>query len=794
MNDGRRREEVEARRFDWALREVVGDERAPDVTAAVLARAAAGDSGERAEAIPALSRRRWLALAALFLLGVFTVLGVALARRGPGEGVTVDEAQGRQVTVVTRAEAIPALPPDLQAVELRDLGDAAVAALVLRCPELEHLCVFASTATSRPGTVPDGAVSITDAALPAIGSLWRLRRLELVGVGHVKGTGLGELARLPYLESLTLSMFDLDDDSLQVLPRLQSLRELDLMANQGYGERGLATIGACKGLRRLSLSGSAPLRDEWFQSLASLTSLQSLDLFGTGLTRRLLFARGFPEPRSPRFGERSLGVAALQRWPALRTLSLANALHLEPSVGAALVRLCPGLQSVVLDVCLEIDDTTVADLLALRFLRSLSLRDCKKVTATSVPLLAAAHQLREVHFGKAPWLTMAHAERLLRSGKDVTCARPEDPAFEADLARLRASFETALAVPRVQVLRSLAEIDALPDDLTHVDLRGLGDGAAVRLASHRQLRHVGVVRDDDEPFTKAGLQALARLPLLEELELNNLPNLEADALTALRAGKALRSLDIVGVRVDDAAMQVLPDLPGLTALTLTGVKTLGDVGLQAIARCRGLQRLGLPNCGVREAAALARVGDLQQLVELDLRDNPGLLDRAVMSLQNCRSLRRLVLAGGQFSSMALQAVTGLRQLEALDLGGNDQLVTSALQLLPVGLQELGLANCQGFGADAATLLRDRFPGLRSLDLADNAWVTDAALAAIVANPSLQQLQLNGCQQLTNASFATIRAARSLRSVHVVRTAVMSQEQQRQLAAERPELQVVRQVW
>jgi Leucine-rich repeat (LRR) protein len=356
------------------------------------------------------------------------------------------------------------------------------------------------------------------------------------------------------------------------------------------------------------------------------------------------------------------------------------------------------------------------------------------------------------------------------------------------------SFEAALAVPRAQVLRSLAEIDALPDDVTHVDLRGLGDGAAVRLANHRQLRHVGIVRDDDQPFTKAGLLALARLPLLEELELNNLPNLEAEALTALREAKALRSLDIVGVRVDDTGLQVLPDLPGLTTLTLTGIKTFGDVGLQAIARCRGLQRLGLPNCGVLEAAALAHVGDLQQLVELDLRDNPGLLDRAVMSLQNCTSLRRLVLAGGQFSSMALQAVTGLRRLEALDLAGNDQLFTSALQLLPVGLRELGLANCQGLGADAATLLRDRFPGLRSLALTDNAWVTDAGLAAIVANPSLQQLQLNGCQQLTNASFATIRAARSLRSVHVVRTAVMSQEQERQLAAERPELQVVRQVW
>ena len=119
MNDGRRREEVEARRFDWALREVVGDERAPDVTAAVLARAAAGDSGERAEAIPALSRRRWLALAALFLLGVFTVLGVALALAAR----TQLQAAGTPTAVVS-----------MPSWELFEAQDAAYRARVLGAP------------------------------------------------------------------------------------------------------------------------------------------------------------------------------------------------------------------------------------------------------------------------------------------------------------------------------------------------------------------------------------------------------------------------------------------------------------------------------------------------------------------------------------------------------------------------------------------------------------------------------------------------------------------------------------
>ncbi|HEU4418323.1 MAG TPA: hypothetical protein VFT55_05250, partial [Planctomycetota bacterium] len=71
MNGANEDDEVLERRFDWALREVTGGERAPDVTAAVLARAAAGETGEE-RAVRWLGGARWLAFAAVFLLGVLT--------------------------------------------------------------------------------------------------------------------------------------------------------------------------------------------------------------------------------------------------------------------------------------------------------------------------------------------------------------------------------------------------------------------------------------------------------------------------------------------------------------------------------------------------------------------------------------------------------------------------------------------------------------------------------------------------------------------------------------------------
>ena len=796
---GGRDEEVVARRFDWALREALGGERAPDVTAAVLARAAAGEAVDiddvAASGAPAMSRWRWLALAAVFLLGVLTVLGVAFATRH-GEGAARDEAQGAKVRVITKAGQIAGLPQELRAIEVHNFDDEALAALASRCPDLEHLCVFASTATSRFESIGATAVSITDEAFPTLGSLAKLRQLELVGVGHVQGRRMQELERLPRLESLTLSFFDLDDDSLQVLPRLPSLQNLDLNTNQGYGERGLAAIAACPGLRSLSLNGSAPLQDEWFAPLARLTSLQSLELWGTGLTRRLLFARGFPEPRVPKFGERSIGVAALQAWPALRRLSLANALQIEASVGAKLRRDCPGLQDLVLDTCLEIDDTTVADVLALRFLRSLSLRNCPKVTAMSLPLLREARQLCEVHFENAPWLTLAEVEQLMQSGKRVTCPRAEDPAFEAGLARLQQQYGQVLAAPRVLVVHEAAALAALPDDVTHVELRGLGDLAVESLARRASLQHVGIVRDDGAgsgrtPFTRKGLRTLAALPNLAELELNNLPNLEPEALRELAAARKLRSLSVVGVALDDAALEVLPELPALTYLALAGQRGLGDAGLRTIARCRELRRLSLADCKVHDSAALSRVGALRQLTDLDLGGNPGLLDRVVMGLRGCTAMRRLSLAGGQFSSMALQGLSDMRALEVLDLSGCDQLTAAALELLPVGIQELALERCP---VANAALLRDRFPGLLRLNLADNAWVDDAALTTVLQHGRLQSLVVRDCRSLTPAVGASLRGARSLRDLDASRSPCLSDETAAELQRARPELKVRRKIW
>jgi hypothetical protein len=157
-------------------------------------------------------------------------------------------------------------------------------------------------------------------------------------------------------------------------------------------------------------------------------------------------------------------------------------------------------------------------------------------------------------------------------------------------------------------------------------------------------------------------------------------------------------------------------------------------------------------------------------------------------------MQRLDLGSGHFTSMGLQALADMRALTELRLGGNDELVPSALLHVPTSVEVLYLDHCKGLDANTATVLRDRFPKLRELHVTDNDWVTDDALRALVAAPSLQRLHVSRCQKLTNASFETIRGARSLRFVDTNGTACVSKEQQAELAKERPELEIVRWVW
>ena len=805
MND-ERDDEVFERRMAAALREERG-ERVPDVTAAVLARAAAGEFVDDVAPATARSTTRWLAAACVFLLGIMTVFAVAWSQSGRADGAGNSDDGGweeaqqpvvAQLREVAKIGDIATLPRDLKAVELRNLEDAAVAALVARCPDLEHLRVFASTAYKRAGDDP--AQSITDAALPHIAKLTKLRELELHGVVLVKGPGLQELTALPLLDTLTLGFFDVVDDELAFLARMPSLRDLTISHNDAFAARGWEAVGECVGLRRLTVRAGGGNKGARMEPLRKLRLLDFLCLEGVGLwargvadedvARRFGLGMRFQTPRTGNGVTEEL----LSAWPNLRELRVDHANDLGSSVGAFLRDNCPALQRVQLEHCALVSDETIGDLLGMPTLRVLMIGGCHQVTAAVLPKLEAARHLVSVDLSGNYWPSLVQVRRLMATGKDVTFVRKNDPEYQQAMQQVRQEYQHLFQGDDPNLVRTVGEIKALPKSTTRIALRGLGNRAAALLGRFANLRHVEVVRDDEDPFTTAGLQAMAALPKLEQLELNNLPRLESDALLALGNAPSLHTLDIIGCNVNEPALRTITGLHALRSLSLVGVRTFGLDGAKAIGSCIRLQTLDLTGCDQLTGEAIAQLGTLTDLETLNLSNLPKLSDSALMGLQKLTKLRELRLGAGTFSSMGMQALADMRGMKVLQLSGNPNLVTSALLLLPTTLESLDLDECPGIGADAGTLLRDRFPKLRWLQLGGNKHITDAALAAILQNPSLQRLDIRDCSALTAASFATIRDAHNLRELDATRAACLTDATAAELQRLRPELKVTRKIW
>jgi len=73
----------------------------------------------------------------------------------------------------------------------------------------------------------------------------------------------------------------------------------------------------------------------------------------------------------------------------------------------------------------------------------------------------------------------------------------------------------------------------------------------------------------------------------------------------------------------------------------------------------------------------------------------------------------------------------------------------------------------------------------------NDWVDDAVLAAVLQAPRLEHLVVRMCARPTPASFAAILAAPPLRTLHATLCPCLTDELERQLLQQRPELKVTR---
>lgn len=235
---------------------------------------------------------------------------------GAATTVDVDGGTGIPLTPLRSRSEIETLDVDLIGVDVRvnEFDDAALAALVRRCPQLEALRL-------RDGRVTDAGLGVlrdlsqlselrlpecrylTDASLPTFNALAGLRVLDLRGYrGQLElsgealpesempyskftGEGLGTLGQHPSLESLNLSGTMLHDAGLANLAAsTATLRKIDLSgtAVSPYGLERLASVAS---LEEILFMDSGRIDDGLVIALAKIPGLVRLSIGAHGFTQ-----------------------------------------------------------------------------------------------------------------------------------------------------------------------------------------------------------------------------------------------------------------------------------------------------------------------------------------------------------------------------------------------------------------------------------------------------------------------------------------------------------------------------
>jgi len=195
----------------------------------------------------------------------------------------------------------------------------------------------------------------------------------------------------------------------------------------------------------------------------------------------------------------------------------------------------------------------------------------------------------------------------------------------------------------------------------------------------------------------------------------------------------------------------------LKVLDLCGSQRLTDRGLLQLGDLRSLEVAKLDNCHSLVGRGLLVFSSSENLHTLSLANCRRLTDEAVVNVSHLTSLQALILDGCRcLTDRSLAAISELYQLQKLDLTQCDLITNSGLDNLHDlrYLDELSLGWCRNISDDGLILLSSqpfRSETLRVLRFA-RCLITDRGIGSLVKLTSLQEINLNGCSNVTGAAL------------------------------------------
>lgn len=485
--------------------------------------------------------------------------------------------------------------------------------------------------------------------------------------------------------------------------------------------------------------------DDELAMLSELSSLEALELIGTGVT--------------------GAGLRMLTPVPRLRKLVFKEQAFLPDGLHG--VEGCRNLRELRMIHCHGIQDSDLGALAALQALEELRIEDVS--IGPGFHMLADFVELRELS---------------LRS----TLADDEIMRIVGRLQNLRRLWLDNCPVTG----RGIEHICDLPrlEWLNVTGTRIIPDGFR-RLGGLRALRHLvagGLLLD------AADIDALGRMTGLESL------SLEGCRLRPAEAVKLRNSLPDCVLTVDDedlwddeliVALVEYSDEENLGLLVdetggfnLQDAPRDGDEFCQRFGAVPRVRRLNLAASGLTNAG-LARVGGMTWLAHLDIRETsvtaeglsvlaelprlvdlavpvPACVEAALAALGECAGLTRLALSGGVDLAPGMRHLAGLHRLEELIVctpwGAGYSILRGFSRLRTLHFGNAGIA---------AVALNEicHLPGLRELAVSECP-ATDVAWESLRNHPALERVEICRCP-VTDRALAVVATCGRLECVKLV---------------------------
>ena len=649
-----------------------------------------------------------------------------------------------------------------------------------------------------------GETEVGDAGLAHLAMMKNLKRLNLGGT-RVSDQGLASLAGHHELYSLQLNSTAITDRGLVHLEQLKELQTLSL-EDTGVTGAGLIHLAGLKQLSSLNLGGTR-VSDA---GLVHLKDLEKLGFLGrlpefndaftpVGLCRLVIYLPDYEEyfvsrASSPFAGQtfsRSRAAGYLQDNVPAEELSADERQQMArlllaggTLIGGSLGGMIGGMEYDEGGVDMEYDEGG----------RAIG------VTFNGIPLSADHLQLLS-------WLPQLSSVTMNYSREEETLVQPSEH-FEPDIPPWEERPEQE-PVFQQSDLAGLARIPGLEnlqldgtlftdDVIEHVvKIKGLRSlqfsTSRITGATLRQLEQLPMLQEISfsygcEELTDEGLLAIAAMPKIRSVSLVDCKKTTGKGLAGILSMPELEKLTL-----DEAAknldQQLLQKLSASRLKSVTLVGELDDSICARLATIASLEELVLSST-VLHGEQLEQLRSLESLVSLKLEGCTSLTMEGMRQLNQLTGLKKLQLNHTNLSDQHLLSLTGLEQLELLDLRVNESLTDQGMEVLAgmSQLTDLSLFYCPGIRGEGLQQLAG-LQQLKRLDLGNNK-VLDEGLAWLGKNRSILELKLNLCAEITDEGLQQLSEMTQLQRLEIAFCRNVSPEGIARLESSLPDCEIV----